>query len=117
MPNWKQAVRIAFENVDDFGVAVVTPDAEDILQSGLARGVLFYDCGTPTRRWVAERPPQKAVRGWLWRLRDDPVWKQKDPAFMIHRDGETWNCTVGVLVPAEMASILNPSDTMEFLNG
>jgi hypothetical protein len=43
------------------------------------------------------------------------VWRHKDPAFLIHRKGKTWNCTVGVLVPAEMSSILNPSDTVEFL--
>jgi hypothetical protein len=111
---WKEAVRLAFDSVHDVGVAVVTPDAEDVLEWGADRGVLFYDCGTPTRRWVAEDPPQRAVRGWLWRLRDDPLWRRPDPAFLIHKDGKNWNCTIGVLVPAEMSSILNPSDTVEF---
>lgn len=105
---------MAFESVEDFGVAVVTPEAEDVLEWGAEEGVLFYDCGTPTRRWVAEKPPQRAVRGWLWKLRDDPIWQRPDPAFMIHQKGNVWNCTVGVLVPAEMSSILNPSDTVEF---
>ena len=114
MNRWKEAVRLAFESVEDFGVAVVTPEAEDVLEWGAEEGVLFYDCGTPTRRWVAEKPPQRAVRGWLWKLRDDPVWRHKDPAFLIHRRGNVWNCTVGVLVPAEKSSILNPSDTVEF---
>ncbi len=114
MNRWKEAVRLAFDSVQDVGVAVVTPDAGDVLEWGAERGVLFYDCGTPTRRWVAEEPPQRAVRGWLWGLRNDPVWRHKDPAFLIHRKGKTWNCTVGVLVPAEMSSILNPSDTVEF---
>jgi hypothetical protein len=112
---WKEAVRLAFESVQDVGVAVVTPDAGDVLEWGAERGVLFYDCGTPTRRWVVEEPPQRAVRGWLWGLRNDPLWRHREPAFLIHRDGKTWNCTVGVLVPAEMSSILNPSDTVEFL--
>lgn len=114
MNQWKEAVRIAFDDVESIGIAVVTPDADNVMEWGAEEGVLFYDCGTPTRRWAAEDPPQKAVRGWLWRLRDDPVWKQKDPAFMIHREGKTWNCTIGVLVPIEMSSILNPSDIVEF---
>lgn len=114
MNRWKEAVRLAFDSVQQVGVAIVTPDAEDVLEWGAEERVLFYDCGTPTRRWVATDPPQKAVRGWLWGLRHDPVWKRRDPAFLIHRKGNTWNCTVGVLVPAEMSSILNPSDTVEF---
>lgn len=111
---WKEAVRLAFDRVIDDGVAVVTPAAENAVEVALDEGLLFYDCGTPTRRWVAEKPPQRAVRGWLWRLRHDPIWSKDRPAFMIVRQGNTWNCTIGVLVPSEMSSILNPSDTVEF---
>lgn len=114
MNRWKEAVRLAFENVQDVGVAVVTPDAEDALEWAADEGLVFYDCGKPTSRLVAEEPPQRAVRGWLWRLRDDPVWRRRRPAFLIHRDGKTWNCTIGVLVPSRMSSILNPSNTVEF---
>ncbi len=114
MNRWKEAVRLAFENVQDVGVAVVTPDAEDVLEWAADEGLVFYDCGRPTSRLVAEEPPQRAVRGWLWRLRDDPVWRRRRPAFLIHRDGKTWNCTIGVLVPSRMSSILNPSNTVEF---
>jgi len=111
---WKEAVRVAFDSIQVAGLAIVTPQAEDALEFAAEEGLLFYDCGTPTRRWVAADPPQKAVRGWLWGLRHDPVWAKRDPAFMIVKDGNTWNCTVGVLVPSEMSSILNPSDTVEF---
>jgi len=111
---WKEAVRLAFDRVSSDGLAVVTPDAEDGIEVALESGLMFYDCGTPTRRWVVEKPFQKAVRGWLWGLRDDPVWKKEKPAFMIVTDGNTWNCTIGVLVPSEMSSILSSSDTVEF---
>jgi len=112
---WKQAVRLAFQSIADNDVAVVTPEAENVLEWGADVGVLFYDCGTPTRRWVVDEPSQRAVRGWLWRLRHDPVWQRPDPAFCIYRSGKQWNCTIGVLVPSQMSSILNPQDTVEFL--
>jgi hypothetical protein len=111
---WKQAVRLAFESVEENGVAVVTPDAEDGIDISLDEGLLFYDCGTPTRRLAVEKPSQRVIRGWLWGLRHDPLWSKGKPAFVIIADGNIWNCTIGVLVSAEMSSILNPADTMEF---
>ena len=114
MSRWKEAVRLAFESIKDNGLAVVTPEAEDGIAVAIRDRLMFYDCGTPTREWVAEQPPQRAVRGWLWKLKDDPIWRRGRPAFMIVADGKQWKCTVGVFVPAEMSSILNPSDTVEF---
>jgi hypothetical protein len=96
------------------GLAVVTPDAQDGIALAVKDCLMFYDCGTPTREWASDEPPQRAVRGWLWRLKDDPIWQKGRPAFMIVADGKTWKCTVGVFVPASMSAILNPSDTVEF---
>jgi hypothetical protein len=50
------------------GLAVVTPEAEDGIAVAIRDGLMFYDRGTPTREWVADEPPQRAVRGWLWEV-------------------------------------------------
>lgn len=115
MANWKAAVGYACDLVERTGFALVTPEAENAMYECLGSGRMFYDCGTPGRRFSSASPTRKAVRRWLWGIRHEGVWKRRDPAFMIVRgkDG-TWNCTVGVLVPVALSPILDPATTVEF---
>ena len=64
MTRWKEAVRLAFDSVQQVGVAIVTPDAEDVLEWGAEEGVLFYDCGTPTPQVGCHGSPSES-RPWL----------------------------------------------------
>lgn len=111
---WKEAVRLAFDSVTQYGVAIVNKDAEDCIGLALDNDLMFYDCGTTSRRWSTSKPTHKAIRGWLWSLRDDPIWSQVDSAFMIIKQDDKWDCTVGVFVPAAMSTLIDPSNTVEF---
>jgi len=111
---WKEAVRLAFDSVNENGIAIVNKNAEDGIEFAIDKNLMFYDCGTTSRRWSTSKPTHKAIRGWLWRLRDDPIWSQVNSAFMIIKQDDKWDCTVGVFVPAAMSTLIDPSNTVEF---
>jgi len=105
---------MATSMVDERGMAVVTPDCGDGMIQCIDEDLMFYDCGTANRRERIADPTQRKVRGWLWRIRHCGVWRSRRPAFMIVKDGDSYDCTVGVLVPSSLSVILDSKDTIEF---
>lgn len=112
--DWKEAVRVALEGLEDDGIGMATPGGDDAIGLCVAEDLIFYDCSGPSTRMVLDEPSPRKVRGWLWRIRQDPVWSAGRPAFMLVREDGRVRCAVGKLVPRAMSAVLDRSLTVEF---
>lgn len=92
MTDWKAASHLLSYMAHKFGVALVTPDAENGF--GLVGDRAFVESPGLGRSFGKVTP--KHLRRWLWEVRYDPVWKEPGVLVYVERESPTsWVGKVG----------------------
>ncbi len=92
MTDWKAASRMLSYMAHKFGVALVTPAAENGF--GLVGDRAFIEVPSLARTFGKVTPKQ--IRRWLWEVRYDPVWKESGVLVYVERESPTsWQGKVG----------------------
>lgn len=92
MSDWKAMSRFLSDMAHKFGVGLVTPAVENGF--GLVGGKGFLPVGQLDREFSKLTP--KGIRRWLWEVRYDPVWRERDVLVYVERKSPTsWVGKVG----------------------
>ena len=99
MTDWKAASHLLSYMAHKFGVALVTPEAENGF--GLVGDRAFVELPSLGRSFAKVTPKQ--LRRWLWEVRYDPVWKEPGVLVYVERESPTsWNGKGGLVGSSEI---------------